>query len=69
MPAKKKKNEQVTAQEVLDKYDKEELIQASQSVFGVPSECVVAALRNEEGPFSVDEAKKKLEDFMNMEVK
>ena len=69
MPAKKTKKEQVTAPEVLEKYGKDELIQASKSVFGVPRECVVAALRNVEEPLSVDEARKKLEDFMNMEVK
>lgn len=67
MPAKKSKQE-IPAVEP-DKYTKEELIAAAGQVFGVPQECVVAALRNSDGPLSVEEAKNIVTEFMNMEVK
>ena len=69
MPAKKTNKRKETAPVDLEKYSKEELIHASKTVFGVPRECVVAALLDVVKPITVEEAKKKLEDFMNMEVK
>lgn len=69
MAAKKTKKEQEQQVHVLDTYDKSEFIAASKDLFGVPSECVVAALREIEEPLTIEEAKKTVNTFMNMEVK
>lgn len=69
MAAKKAKKDQVLEAPVLETYDKSEFIKASRQLFGVPSECVVAALREIEEPITFEKAKKIVNAFMNMEVK
>lgn len=69
MSSKKTKKEHEQKAQVIDTYDKSEFIKASMHLFGVPSECAVAALRKIENPISLDEATKIIDEFMNMEVK
>lgn len=64
-----KKSKQEPPVVELDRYTKDELIAAAKQVFGVPQECVVAALWNTNGPISVEDAKRIVNEFMNMEVK
>ena len=53
-----------------DTYPVEELIAASREVFGVPQECVVAALKPlKREAMTVSEAKAVIETFMKKEVK
>ena len=55
------------SKEMQDVYTREELIEAYK-VFGVPKECVVAALRNTERA-TKDETSKLIKDFMKKEVR
>ena len=51
-------------------YTLDELAEASREVFGVPKECVVAALKPlKKEKMAVEEAKATVKDFMNKEVK
>lgn len=53
-----------------DAYPVEELIKASREVFGVPQECVVAALKPlKRETMTVSEARTVIETFMKKEVK
>lgn len=66
----KKVVETQAAQPVADKYTVEELVAASTNVFGVPSECAVAAFKNcGKTEMTVAEAKQLIDKFMKKEVK
>jgi len=64
-------NVEETAQAVSeDTYPVEELIAASREVFGVPQECVVAALKPlKKETMTVSETRAVIEKFMKKEVK
>lgn len=68
----KKVIETQAAQPVDDKYTVHELVAESANVFGVPSECAVAAFRNcgkGKTEMTVAEAKQLIDRFMKKEVK
>jgi len=66
----KKVIETQVAQPVDDKYTVHELVAESANVFGVPSECAVAAFRNcGKTEMTVAEAKQLIDRFMKKEVK
>ena len=53
-----------------DAYPLSELMQASRKVFGVPSEVVVAALKDtKKKEYTVTEVRAAINEFMNKEVK
>ena len=66
----KKVIETQAAQPVDDKYTVHELVAESANVFGVPSECAVAAFRScGKTEMTVAEAKQLIDRFMKKEVK